>query len=58
MTDQHLLPAMHDPKPVQIYERPRLTPLGNLNALLANTTGSQCDGTHNPTTGSVEGLCG
>jgi len=57
---------MSDPKPVPeicdqgrpvTYERPQLVPLGNLNVLLAASTGSLCDATTNPATGTVLGDC-
>jgi hypothetical protein len=38
------------------YERPELTPIGNLHDLLAAVTGSQCDGT-GPASGSDSTTC-
>ena len=39
------------------YERPALTPIGNLHDLLATDTGSQCDGGGQPTSGTDPQLC-
>ena len=38
------------------YERPELTPIGNLHDLLAAETGSQCDGT-GPGSGTDPSAC-
>jgi hypothetical protein len=42
---------------VEGYERPELTPIGNLHDLLARDTGSQCDESNNPATGSDMTAC-
>ena len=49
--------AVRTSSPAPKYEAPRLTPIGNLRDVLAATTGSACDGTNNPATGSDPSLC-
>lgn len=39
------------------YERPQLTPIGNLHDLLAFESGSQCDEGHGPASGTDAGEC-
>jgi hypothetical protein len=39
------------------YEAPELTPIGNLRDLLATGTGSQCDESEQPATGTEPALC-
>jgi hypothetical protein len=40
------------------YERPEVTPIGNLNELLAATTGSGCDAPAETGTDASHDLCG